>query len=329
MGQFENMTAFVRIVEAGSISRASEQLGTVKSAVSRRLAELEQDLGVQLLQRTTRTSSLTEAGRHYYQRAVQILADVNELNNSSSNKTTELVGQLRIAVPTSFGLLHLAPAINEFAELHPKLIIHLDFSDRQVDLVEEGFDLAIRIAALKDSTLIARRLAPINIRLCASPDYLKRHGAPKSPSDLKRHHALHFTHLTDSKWKFVSPQGKPVSTAINIKMSASNGDFLRSAAIAGHGIIRSPTFIIWRNLQNGSLVPVMTDYKIDPLNAYAIYPSTRYLSQRLRVLIDFLVKKFEGQPYWDRSGTRAARVVRDCKDTPNGHQETKDSDQNQ
>ena len=187
MGQLENMTAFVRIVEAGSISRASEQLGTVKSAVSRRLVELEQELGVQLIQRTTRTSSLTEAGRNYYQRAVQILADVSELNNSSSNKTLELEGQLRIAVPTSFGLLHLAPAINEFAELHPKLIIHLDFSDRKVDLVEEGFDLAIRIAALKDSSLIARRLAPVKIVMCASPDYLKRFGAPKTPGDLKHH----------------------------------------------------------------------------------------------------------------------------------------------
>lgn len=198
MGQLEDMDVFVRIVDAGGISRAADQLGVAKSAISRRLVELERRLGAQLLLRTTRQSSLTEAGQSYYRRALQILADVSELDAETSSQQVALRGGLKIAVPLSFGLEHLAPAVMEFAGMHPEVIIRLDLSDRQVDLVAESFDLAIRIAALKDSTLIARRLAPIRMVLCASPDYLERQGHPQRPQDLKSHHGLHYGHATGS-----------------------------------------------------------------------------------------------------------------------------------
>ncbi len=301
MGQLEDMSAFVRIIESGSISLAANQLGVAKSAVSRRLAELEERLGVQLLQRTTRQSSLTEAGRSYYQRALQILADVSELNAATSNTKTQLEGVMKIAVPLTFGLQQLAPAINAFAMAHPGLVIHLDFSDRKVDIVEEGFDLAVRIAELQDSTHIARRLAPIQIILCASPAYLEQHGTPEKPQDLKAHRTLQYTLMPRSSWKLISPDGKQVTVAIRENMGANNGEFLREAAVSGQGLVRLPTFIVWQEIEKGELVRVMADYTIPPLNAYAIYPQTRHLSHRVRALIDFLVKRFEGEPYWDRS----------------------------
>ena len=214
MGQLEDMSAFVRIVESGSISLAANQLGVAKSAVSRRLTELEERLGVQLLQRTTRQSSLTEAGRSYYQRALQILADVSELNAATSNTKAQLEGVIKIAVPLTFGLQQLAPAINAFAVAHPGLVIHIDFSDRKVDIVEEGFDLAVRIAELQDSTHIARRLAPIQIILCASPAYLKQHGTPEKPQDVKAHRTLQYALMPRSSWTFISPDGKQATVAI-------------------------------------------------------------------------------------------------------------------
>ncbi len=301
MGQLEDMSAFVRIIESGSISLAANQLGVAKSAVSRRLAELEERLGVQLLQRTTRQSSLTEAGRSYYQRALQILADVSELNAATSNTKAQLEGVIKIAVPLTFGLQQLAPAINAFAMAHPDLLIHLDFSDRKVDIVEEGFDLAVRIAELQDSTHIARRLAPIQIILCASPAYLEQHGTPEKPQDLKAHRTLQYALMPRSSWTLISPDGKQVTVAIREKMGANNGEFLRVAAVSGQGLVRLPTFIVWQEIEKGELVRVMADYTIPPLNAYAIYPQTRHLSHRVRALIDFLVKRFEGTPYWDRS----------------------------
>ena len=301
MGQFEDMDVFVRIVDAGGIGKAADQLRVAKSAVSRRLAELERRLSVQLMNRTTLQSSLTEAGRSYYQRAIQILADVSELNAATSNTQALLQGVLKVAVPLSFGLEHLAPAITEFAKMHPGLIIHLDFADRQVDLVEEGFDLAIRIAELRDSTLVARRLAPIRHILCASPEYLARKGRPESLQDLKTHIGLHYSNTPSSSWKFVAPDGQESNIALPAKMAANNGDFLREAAVAGHGLTLLPTFLVWKQIENGELVSVMTDYTVLGLNAYAIYPQTRHLSERVRALIDFLIDRFGGAPYWDEN----------------------------
>ena len=301
MGQLEDMDTFVRIVDAGSISQAANQLGLVKSAISRRLVDLEVRLGVQLLNRTTRTSSLTEAGRRYYDRSVQIISDVAEINAATSQTTAALTGKLKISVPLSFGLLHLTPAISDFADLHPELVIQMDFNDRHVDLVGEGYDLAIRIAELKDSSLMARKLAPVRRLLCASPGYLKVRGTPIKPSDLKHHDILQYSYAENTTWHLTGPDGRKHALNLPAKMIANNGDFLKHAAQKGQGIISTPTFLVWQELISGDLVPIMEDYPCSSLDAYAVYPQTRHLAQRVRRLIDFLSDKFGGEPYWDKA----------------------------
>ena len=300
MGQLEDMDTFVRIIDAGSISQAANQLGVVKSAISRRLVDLEVRLGVQLLNRTTRKSSLTEAGRQYYERSIQILADVADINAATSNAKAALTGTFKISAPLSFGLLHMSEAINEFAGLHPDLIIHMDFNDRKVDLIEEGYDVAIRIAELKDSSLMALKLAPISNILCASPDYLAKMGTPQRPKDLKGHHILRYSNVPSNMWHFTGPDRRKQSINLPVKMSANNGDFLKSAAKDGQGIIHSPTFIVWREIASGELVKILDDYPSPSLNAYAVYPQTRHLPGRVRLFIDFLKEKFGGEPYWDK-----------------------------
>ena len=301
MGQLEDMNIFIRIVEAGGISRAADQLGLAKSAVSRRLVDLEKRLGVRLLNRTTRSSSLTEIGQSYYERVIKVVDDVVELNALTTDANTSLEGTISLAAPLSFGLLHLSSAINAFVNQHPDLTINIDFSDRQVDLIEEGFDLAFRIAELKDSSLIARQISPIRILLCASPEYLEQQGTPNTPDDLKNHHLLHYNVTGINNWKLTDKKGKQYTVSINAKMIANNGDFLKDMAIEGHGIVSLPTFISWKAIAAGTLTPVLTDYKRPEPNAYAVYPQTRYLSQRTRILIDFLVERFGDKPYWDEN----------------------------
>lgn len=300
MGQLEDMNVFVRIVESGGISRASEQLGLAKSAVSRKLVELETRLGVVLLNRTTRKSSLTEAGTRYYQSAIKILDDVSELNTTTVSSNTSLEGTINLAAPLSFGLCHLSTAIDLFVKQHPNLTINIDFSDRQVDLIQEGLDLAFRIADLKDSNLIARKISPIRLVLCASPGYLKEHGTPKTPSELKQHRLLQYNSGSTSIWKFQDIKGKQHHVNVSAKIIANNGDFLKDMAISGHGIIVIPTFIAWQAMKKKKLVPILSDYILPHLNAYAVYPQTRHLSHRTRMLIDFLIDRFGDNPYWDQ-----------------------------
>lgn len=300
MGQLEDINVFIRIVDSGGISRAAEQLGLAKSAVSRRLVDLETRLGVRLINRTTRTSSLTEAGRSYYERAIKIVDDITELNALTENSNSSLEGTINLAAPLSFGLCHLSPAINAFVKQYPQLTINVDFSDRQLDLVEEGLDLAFRIAYLKDSSLIARKVSPIRMLLCANPDYLKHHGTPKTPNDLRHHKLLHYNSPNSSSWKFTDIKGQQYTVPVTPKVIANNGNFLKDMAVSGHGIIITPTFISWKEIAKGDLVPILSDYKPPQLNAYAVYPQTRYLSQRTRVFIDFLVDRFGDNPYWDQ-----------------------------
>jgi len=300
MGQLEDMNVFVRIVESGGISRAAEQLGLAKSAVSRKLVELETRLGVVLLNRTTRKSSLTEAGTRYYQSAIKILDDVNALNTTTVSSNTSLEGTINLAAPLSFGLCHLSSAIDLFIKQHPKLTINIDFSDRQVDLIQEGLDLAFRIADLKDSNLIARKISPIRLVLCASPNYLKKYGTPKTPNELKQHHLLQYNSGGAPTWKFKDIKGKQYHVNVSAKIIANNGDFLKDMAISGHGIIAIPTFISWQAMKKKKLVPILSDYVLPHLNAYAVYPQTRHLSYRTRMLIDFLIDRFGDNPYWDQ-----------------------------
>ena len=300
MGQLEDMRIFVRVVEAGGVGKAADQLGLAKSGVSRSLVSLENRLGVQLLNRTTRRISLSGVGREYYQAAVKLLGDISELDALAANAETSLQGQLRLAVPLSFGLCHLSAAIDEFVRAHPGLTFDIDFSDRLVDLVEQGVDLAIRITALKDSSFKARRICPIRLKLCASPAYLDAHGTPLTPDDLKRHALLGYNIGAGTALKLKDPQGNEHLVQTSSRMVANNGDFLRDMALAGHGIVLLPTFIAWQALANGALKPVLETYLPAQLSAWAVYPQTRYLSQRARVFIDFLIDRFGETPYWDQ-----------------------------
>lgn len=299
MGQLEDMENFVRVVEAGGIGHASEQMGIAKSAVSRRLAELEERLGTSLIIRTTRTSKLTEAGKLYYSRSLQVLDEISELNSMAANAETSLNGTLRISAPLSFGLSHLSPALDDFAKKHPELTLNIDFSDNEVDLIEGGFDLAFRIGELNDSSLIARKISPICLMMCASPDYLSEHGDPKHPDELRKHQLLHYSLDTSNILNLKDKNGKKYRINTSAKIIANNGEFLSQMAIAGHGIVITPTFISWQALKNKQLVQILPDYKLVKLYAHAVYPQTRYLSRRARLLIDYLVSRFGDEPYWD------------------------------
>lgn len=301
MGQLENMQIFIRVVESGGIGLAAEQLNMAKSAVSRRLAELENQLGVTLLNRTTRTSRLTESGRVYYTSALRIVNDVTSLDAETSAPQTLPQGTLRLTAPLSFGLTHLTPVLDAFIKEYPSLSLHVDFSDQCIDLIEGGYDLAFRIGDLEDSTLKARQITPINLIMCASPDYLKRCGVPEKMSDLKDHSLLRYS-LADkmSSWTFMDKNNTERMVPIEAKMHSNNGDFLRDMAISGHGIVSLPTFIVWQALLKKELIPILPDYSIAPKNAYAVYPNTRCLSQKTRLLIDYLVTQFGDNPYWDQ-----------------------------
>jgi len=301
MDRFADMQLYVSVVETGSISAAAERLNIAKSAVSRRLAELEARLGVSLIHRTTRRLNLTDSGRAYYDRCIVILADLDEAESAVSQAHQALKGRLRVALPHSFGLLHLAPLIQDFMIQHPEVRFELDFNDRQIDLMQEGFDLAIRIATLADSSLIARRLAPIRHAVCASPDYLARHGIPTTAADLSHHVCLAYSNLADpGLWSYRGPDGQPGQVQVPVRLAASSGDFLIRAAIAGEGLIMHPTFYLDEALRTGKLVKVLTDHTWPELSAYAVYPPTRHLSTRVRAFIDFVAERLAGEPYWDR-----------------------------
>lgn len=299
MNPFEDMQTFIRIVEAGSITKAAEQMNTVKSAVSRRLMELEKRLGVTLLARTTRSQTLTDSGKSYYEQCIRIIDDLSEIESSIKNEHCGLAGRIKIAAPFSFGLKHLAPALRLFNDQHPDVQFDVDFNDRKIDLIEEGFDLAIRIAKLSDSSLIARKLTAIKPVLCASPEYLKKFGEPKQPKDLLENHVRVRYNLVADGLHFLDKQGKPFQIKMPSVISANNGDYLCEEAIAGRGILYSPDFICYEAVRAGQLKPILCDYLMrDSINAYAIYPQTRHLSQRVRRLVDFLSEYFGETPYW-------------------------------
>lgn len=301
MDKFEDLQAFVAVVEAGSFTAAAERLDSAKSAISRRVSALEERLGVQLLHRTTRVLNLTETGSSFYQHSARLLADLEEAEAAVQQEHGELRGTLRLALPLSFGVRHMCKPIAAFSKLHPKVQFHLDFNDRRVDLIEEGADVAIRIGSLQDSSLIARRLFDARAVVCASPHYLSVHGQPETPADLKNHECLVYSNAPDpDRWTYIESDGSRQMVEVNAAMSASSGDFLANAAAHGMGLIHQPTFIASEAIRRGNLVPVLTNYEWPISPAYAVYPPTRHLSFRVRAFIDFLVERFSGTPQWDR-----------------------------
>lgn len=299
MNLFEDIQSFVRVVEAGSITQAAEQLGTVKSAISQRLSRLESRMGVQLIIRTTRSQKLTEAGHSYYRSCLNILDQVSLAEASVKQQNTALAGQIKIAVPLSFGLNHLNQAFRQFNAIHPDVMFQIDFNDRQVDLVNEGFDVGIRIARLRDSTLVAKKITHTQLVLCASPAYLDQHGVPKHPNDLKQGHIKLKYNQSPDVWKFADTQGGQCQVKVPNQMVCNNGEFMRDAAIDGQGLVMIPDFLCYKAIKAGQLLPLLCDFKTnDVLNAYAIYPSNRYVPMRVKKLINYLSEYFGDQPYW-------------------------------
>ena len=310
MDKFANLEALVAVVESGSFSKAAERLDISKSVVSRRISLLEQQLGVHLLRRTTRSLSLTGPGQEFYGRAVRILAELDEAEQSVADASLELRGRLRIAAPLSFGLLHLSGALNDFLYEHAGIELDLDLNDREVNLVEEGFDMAVRIGNLRDSTLVARRLGTVRFVTCASPEYLARQGVPSHPDELTGHAGLHYANITPTEaWQFIGIAGEAVVAVPGICMRANNGDVLASAAAAGLGIVNTPTFIVSDLIARGRLVPILPEHQRPPIGIHAVFPPGRLIARRVRVLADYLAERFGDLPYWDRELT--SRHVRD------------------
>jgi DNA-binding transcriptional LysR family regulator len=300
MDRFAEIETFVRVAETGGIGTAADRLGVAKSAVSRRLKDLEERLGVRLVNRTTRRLSLTETGRAYYERAITLLADLDEADQAAAAIHGTLTGRMRIAAPLSFGIRHLSAAISDFLCRHEALSIDLDLNDRQVDLVEDGFDLAVRIGVLEDSSLIARKLFDVRTVMCASPAYLERHGTPQRPEDLVDHAGFLYTNMPERRaWAWTTPDGEERTVQMTARLAANNGDLLLEAAEAGLGICIQPSFIAYRAIEDGRLVPVLPDVVWRRTACYAIYPPGRHLSAKVRALVDFLAARYAGTPYWD------------------------------
>lgn len=300
MDRLDSMEAFVRVADAKSFSEAARRLTLSKSVVSRQVSALETQLGARLFQRTTRSLSLTEVGLAYYERCSRILAEIEEANLSVSNLQAEPRGKLRINAPMSFGVLHLAPMLPRFLERYPDIGIDMAMNDRFVSLIDEGFDVAVRIGKLEDSSLIARYLAPVRRIVCASPAYLERHGVPATPSDLANHCCLTYSNLaTPDEWSFQTAEGRRWPVEVHGRLRVNNGDTIREAALGGVGVVTLPSFIVGRDLQAGTLVSLLADYVPQDLPLHAVYPHNRHLSPKVRAFVDFLAEHIGPRPYWD------------------------------
>ena len=297
MDRFAELRAFVEVVRTGAFVKAAEALDLSKTAVSRQVGELEKRLGVRLLNRTTRRLSLTEEGQRFHEHARTVLADLESAEADVMTRAREVTGLLRITAPLSFGILHLAPLWPEFRVRHPGAALDVTLGDRVVDLVDEGYDLAVRIARLPDSTLVSRRLASTRMVLCAAPAYLRKHGTPRQPAELAAHVTLAYSYWSSGdEWQFAGVEGD-VSVRVKPWMHTNNGDSCRAAALAGHGIILQPSFLVGEDLRRKALVELMPEFRAAELGVYAIYPTRRYLLPRVRAMVDFLAERFREPPW--------------------------------
>ncbi len=306
------MSVFAKVVASGSLSSAARDLGVSTAVVSRRLAALEARLGVRLLNRTTRRLALTDEGASYHEACARILAEIEDADAAAAARRVEPQGLLKVALPASFGHKHIAPLVPPFAARFPKIQLAFSLSDRTVNVIEEGFDLAIRIGELEDSSLAARKLAPNRRVVCASPDYLRRHPAPRTPEDLQRHNCL-TTNDLQMNWEYKGPDGKRGVVRVSGHYACDNWEVLREWAMAGLGIALKSTWDVRRQLEDGTLVPLLPGYDFGTdVAIYAVYPHRRYLPAKTRVFIDFLADSFGPEPYWDRpqAAPRAAERAR-------------------
>ena len=299
MDRFVAMKAFVRVAERGGFTAAAQDLRISRAMVSRHVQDLEHHLGARLLHRTTRKVHLTEAGQVYYERSTTLLAELAAAEGEVNELQTRPRGTLRVNGPVVFGAMHLAAAVTDYMVAFPDVSIELTLNDRVVDLVEEGFDTALRIGRLGDSSLMARRLAPVRIVVVAAPAYLARHGVPRTPADLAQHHCARYMYGEGGDiWHMIGPDG-PVSVRVSGQLRTNNGDAMRIAALHGTAIAALPSFIVSAELSSGALVPLLPGWGVEEMALQAVYPAGRNPSAKLRSFIDFLVPRFGEHPAWD------------------------------
>lgn len=298
MDRFQEMQVFVSVVDAASFVRAAESLDMSKAAVSRYISDLESRLGVRLLHRTTRRLSLTSEGSLFYERCKSLLQGLDEAERELSCSAAEVGGVLRINAPVSFGLLYLASAWAGFRKLYPNVQLDITHSDRVVDLVEEGYDLAIRIGQLPNSSLISRKLGTTGLVLCASPDYVRHHPPLTSPEDLAAHPLLSYSYASGgNEWVFTDVDGAVHTVRFQPAVRSNTGDVCATLALEGQGITLQPQFIVSEHLRSGRLVPLLPNYKARESGVHVVYPTRQFLAPKVRVLIDYLVEWFE-TPRW-------------------------------
>lgn len=292
MGQIEDLRSFVQIVDQGSIGKAAEQAGVAKSAMSRKLRLLEERMQTALITRTTRQWSLTEAGREYYDRGISVLSAFDEFEAGIRNENLSLHGEIQLSVPLYFGRIRLTRYLLEFSKNHPDVHLNIEFSDKMVDVIDDHFDLVVRISELPDSSLIARQLCVTRHIVCASPKYLKKSGPINEPSDIRSHRIIQFGSTKRPKWSFSAKGGKSATVPLIASLNSHDGEFLINAAEHGLGIVRVPDFLAQTSLNTGRLVQVLQSFEHKPRGIYIVYPSARYLPHRTRVLMDFLLDSF-------------------------------------
>ncbi|MES2105468.1 MAG: LysR family transcriptional regulator [Pseudomonadota bacterium] len=300
MDRLRAMEVFVEVVRKNGFARAADVLDTSPANVTRIISDLESHLGTRLLNRSSRKMSLTESGEALYERAKSIVEEMVEVEAIASSAAMQPRGLLRINAPLSFGILHLAPLWPKFKEMYPEVELEIALIDRVVDIVEEGYDLAIRISRVGSTAHAARKLATSHNIACASPDYLRKHGVPAIPADLTGHNCIVYSYspIAD-EWNFMDDKGHLHAVKVPYTMRTNNGDTARAAALAGAGIIWQPSFIVGADLQAGRLVPILPGFRLPDIDVLAMYPSRRHLSAKVRVMIDFLVEEFKDTPPWE------------------------------
>jgi DNA-binding transcriptional LysR family regulator len=297
--RFQALQVFSQVVESGSFSAAAAKLGLSTTATSRHVAELEAHLQTRLLNRTTRRLSLTESGRALYERAVQLLGDLEEAEQEASRAAVVPRGTIRLTTSVNFGVRHVAPAIAAFLRAHPGVRFDVSLSDRIVDLVEEGFDLAVRLGMLGSDNVVARKLGETRLVPCASPAYLETHGAPQAPEDLARHNCFTYEYVRPRNvWRFLDASGAERTVRVNGNLHSNNGDLLAEAAAHGAGIVFEPAFIVGPDVRAGRLVPLLQDFVAPPMTIYALYPSRKHLSAKVRLFVEFLIERFSQAQDW-------------------------------
>lgn len=302
---FASFVVFDRVATTLNFTVAARELHLTQGAVSRQIRALEDELGVRLFHRTTRRISLTEIGASFHQRCARILEELDDARRLATDLQLEPKGKLRISAPVPFGQRYLAEAVAKYLARYPQVTLEVVLTDRMVDIIDEGFDLAVRVGNLKDSSLLARKLAPVRFVACAAPSYLARAGTPEKPADLKRHNCLLFSHHGPS-WQFSGPEGDE-DIAVEGRLLSNNPDLLYAAALAGEGIFYAPTFQIADGLRSGKLVRILTEYRLLESRIQAVVPPGAAVSAKVRSLLDFLAEYFGPEPAWDRLPPVTAR----------------------